>query len=135
MKTILFSLVFSFISLTSFAQQKEGQLSTHILDISTGQPAPNVEVQLEKYNAQNDTWHLVATKKTLTSGRINDFLSQQQDNLGIYKLRFKTKAYFKSNDINSFYPYIEVVFEIENQKHYHVPITLSAYGYSTYRGS
>ncbi|MGO1752665.1 MAG: hydroxyisourate hydrolase, partial [Psychroflexus sp.] len=36
---------------------------------------------------------------------------------------------------NSFYPYIEVVFEIENQKHYHVPITLSAYGYSTYRGS
>lgn len=66
MKAFLYSFAFMLVSLASFAQQKEGQLSTHILDISSGQPAPNVEVQLEKYNAENDTWHLISTKKDLS---------------------------------------------------------------------
>lgn len=55
---------------------------------------------------------------------------------GVYKLFFDTASYFKNHGQKTFYPYIEVVFEIENpEEHYHVPILLSPYGYSTYRGS
>lgn len=55
---------------------------------------------------------------------------------GIYKLKFHTKDYFDKNNVKSFYPYIEVGFKTsKDQKHYHVPLTLSPYGYSTYRGS
>ena len=81
------------------------------------------------------TWSAVAEKVTDSNGRISDFLSAESANEGIYKLTFLTAAYFKKQKIESFYPFIEVVFEIKGSKHYHVPITLSAYGYSTYRGN
>ncbi|UZJ65512.1 hydroxyisourate hydrolase [Sphingobacterium sp. KU25419] len=54
---------------------------------------------------------------------------------GVYKLTFLVADYFKSKQVTSFYPFIEVVFEIKDNKHYHVPITLSPFGYSTYRGN
>ena len=115
----------------------KNQLSTHILDISTGQPAPGVTVQLHKYNAVQKTWTAVAEKKTDAAGRIPDFLPSTSavGTPGTYKLTFVTQPYFESKKQQSFYPFIEVVFEIKDGAHYHVPITLSAYGYSTYRGS
>ena len=58
-----------------------------------------------------------------------------KDNSGIYKLTFHTSPYFKSLGQKSFYPFIEVVFELVDNEHYHVPITLSPFGYSTYRGN
>lgn len=82
-------------------------------------------------------WTVIDEKITDTNGRVKDFLLQndKSDNKGIYKLTFHTEPYFKSQDKSSFYPFIEVVFEIKDDSHYHVPITLSPYGYSTYRGN
>ena len=116
------------------ADQGTYQLSSHILDISTGKPAPNVDVRLMKQ--VNGVWKLLDTKKTGADGRIGEFLPNQSNvkNDGTYKLIFETSPYFSSQGEKSFYPYVEVNFNIEGNKHYHVPITLSAYGYSTYRG-
>ncbi|WP_201538813.1 hydroxyisourate hydrolase [Psychrobacter frigidicola] len=117
------------------ADQSAYQLSSHILDISTGKPAANVDVRLMKQ--VNGNWKLLDTQKTGTDGRIGEFLPNQGniDNAGTYKLIFETSPYFSTQGVETFYPYVEVNFKVEGDKHYHVPITLSAYGYSTYRGS
>jgi 5-hydroxyisourate hydrolase len=118
------------------ADQDDYQLSSHILDISTGKPAPNIDVRLMQRQADG-SWVLLDTKKTNENGRIGNFLPNQGniDNDGTYKLIFETTPYFYNQSLKSFYPYVEVNFNIEGDNHYHVPITLSAYGYSTYRGS
>lgn len=118
-----------------FAQKSNYQLSSHILDVSKGVPVSGVSIKLEKYNEQNKTWHLVDEKITDKNGRITDFLNSDKSNIGIYKLTYFTNDYFKKNNIESFYPFIDVVFQIKDQNHYHVPITLSAFGYATYRGN
>lgn len=118
------------------AQEKKYQLSSHILDVSQGLPAPNVLIKLEK-QLEKDTWQFIAENKTDQNGRIQDFLPYEANdvNAGIYRLTYYTKTYFESLNQSSFYPFIEVVFEIKDTQHYHVPITLSPYGYSTYRGN
>ena len=118
------------------AEQDDYQLSSHILDISTGKPAPNVDVRLMQRQGDGG-WKLLDTKKTNENGRISNFLPNQGnvDNDGTYKLIFETTPYFYNQSLKSFYPYVEVNFNIEGDNHYHVPITLSPYGYSTYRGS
>lgn len=119
-----------------FAQEAKYQLSSHILDITKGEPSPNVKICLSKQDKQG-TWHIIDVKYTDKSGRINDFLKEEKgvDHQGVYKLTYFTEPYFKKLNQSSFYPFIEVVFEIKDQKHYHVPITLSPFGYSTYRGN
>ena len=127
----------AFASTPSYALDKEAyQLSSHILDISTGKPAPNVDVQLMKQQS-NGSWELLDTKATSSEGRVNEFLPNdgKTKHDGTYKLIFKTAPYFRKQGIDPFFPYVEVNFNIEGNKHYHVPITLSPYGYSTYRGS
>ncbi|SET69659.1 5-hydroxyisourate hydrolase [Hymenobacter actinosclerus] len=142
MKTLLITLL-SLLPLLGLAQQKPQtppayQLSTHILDINQGLPAAGVTVRLEKYDPAKKTWMAVAEKTTDAAGRIGDFLptaGKDGTQQGIFKLTFLTKPYFAAKKQESFYPYIEVVFELTDGAHYHVPITLSAFGYSTYRGS
>ena len=137
MKNFIFALVFAMISTTAFGQKTEKtyQLSSHILDVSKGMPAPGVAIKLEKYNEANKTWTFVEEKVTDKNGRVPDFLSNDKSNLGIYKLTYMTSDYFKKMKEESFYPWVEVVFQLKDSEHYHVPITLSAYGYSTYRGN
>lgn len=130
-------LLITFITLVQFgfAQESKYQLSSHILDITTGKPATAVKITLSKKD-QNDNWKTIDEKNTDANGRIKDFLKQDgTNNTGVYKLTFHTNPYFKSLGQNSFYPYIEVVFELVDNEHYHVPITLSPFGYSTYRGN
>lgn len=122
-------------STVTFAQKNSYQLSSHILDVAKGEPAAGVTIRLEKYNDQTKTWAFTDEKITDKNGRISDFLNTEKSNLGIYKLTYYTSDYFKRTNTESFYPFIEVVFEIKDTNHYHVPITLSAYGYSTYRGN
>jgi 5-hydroxyisourate hydrolase len=119
----------------AYGQAPSYQLSSHILDVSSGMPASGVTVQLEKLNEKTKVWVFVDKKVTDGQGRIKEFLSGRQQNRGIYKLTFFVKEYFSSKKTESFYPFIDVVFQIQDEKHYHVPITLSAYGYSTYRGN
>ena len=135
-KSILLSLIVIFTSCMSYAQQPKYQLSSHILDISKGLPATDVKISLHK-QIQNSQWQLVSEKITDENGRVPNFLPQENgaDNIGVYKLTFYVEPYFQSQALDTFYPFIEVVFEIKDDKHYHVPITLSAYGYGTYRGN
>ncbi|HEF9589495.1 TPA: hydroxyisourate hydrolase [Campylobacter coli] len=126
------------ISIPIFLNATEYQLSTHILDINSGQPASNVKVEL--YNLdQNQQWVKISEKFTKKNGRIADFLPYEKTenrSFGVYKLKFYTRDYYISHKVDSFYPFVEVSFELlKDQKHYHIPITLSPFGYSTYRGS
>ena len=130
--------IVSCVLLTSlvWSQQKKFQLSSHILDITNGLPAAGVKVTLSKQKNESQ-WIEIEQKITDTNGRISDFLEKEnnKNNNGIYKLTFYTNPYFEQQGLKTFYPFIEVVFEIESEEHFHVPITLSPFGYSTYRGS
>jgi 5-hydroxyisourate hydrolase len=109
------------------------QLTTHILDTTLGKPAQDVKIVLYK---QMDDWKEVAKGITNKDGRITDLLGK--DVLlphGTYKLRFETTPYFDKQSVQSFYPFIEIVFNISTDEHYHVPLLLNPFGYSTYRGS
>jgi len=132
MRKMFFTAVFAVLSVIAFGQTHSHQLSSHILDVSRGTPASGVKIRLEKQVAGN--WTFVDEKTTDANGRITDFLPGNTSN-GIFKLTYLVNDYFKKNNTESFYPFIEVVFQIRDGQHYHVPITLSAYGYSTYRGN
>lgn len=114
------------------------QLTSHVLDINSGIPAANVKIELKKWQA-GGSWKLLDTKYTNDNGRIPDFLPKTDGNDnandGTYKLVFHTADYYGKLNVPTFYPYVEVAFNIKGGKHYHVPITLSPFGYSTYRGS
>jgi 5-hydroxyisourate hydrolase len=132
-KILLVVLVLLFSVIKGYCVEVKHQLSTHILDVSKGVGAPEVEVQLFKQVKENNTWVLIDKKKTDSNGRIKEFLVENGvSNKGVYKLVFLTNPYFKGN---SFYPEVDVVFEISDDSHYHVPITISNFGYSTYRGN
>lgn len=135
MKKIIFGLLLSLSVSLAYAQTPVYRLSSHILDVSTGLPAPDVTVKLEKLNNGSRTWETVDQKKTDKNGRIGDFLEERKNLQGIYRLTFLVEDYFRAKKTATFYPFIEVVFQISDDKHYHVPITLSPYGYSTYRGN
>lgn len=135
MKKVILSVLLGMLLNFAYGQAPTYQLSSHILDVSSGMPATGVTVQLEKLNEKTNVWTFVDKKVTDAQGRIKEFLDQKQKNQGIYKLTFFVKPYFTSKQMESFYPFIDVVFQIQDEKHYHVPITLSAYGYSTYRGN
>ena len=111
------------------------QLSTHILDVNLGRPAPGVVIALFRLTEDGTAWNKVGEGVTDANGRIGNFLPATQANDGIYKLRFETGNYFRKQNRKSIYPFIEVVFEITGDSHYHIPITLSANGYGTYRGN
>lgn len=121
------------LSANTFAAAKN-LLSVHVLDQQTGKPAPGVVVTLEQKQA--DSWKKLNQATTDKDGRISALWPDQPNKAGEYRVVFKTGEYFKSQDKNSFFPEIPVVFQISNtEEHYHVPLLLSQYGYSTYRGS
>src|SRR5690554_337977 len=134
-KCFIALVLFAFASL-GFAQEVKYQLSSHILDITQGKPASNVEIRLSIQDGNGD-WTFVDSKYTDANGRIQDFLKAEEfvDHKGVYKLTYFVEPYFAKLGQSTFYPFIEVVFEIKDDKHYHVPITLSPFGYSTYRGN
>ena len=131
------SLIASIISLLSFSAlaAPEGTLSVHILNQQTGLPSQGVQVELDKQ--QGSSWQHIASGKTDADGRIKT-LYPRADNMepGIYKVTFKTGEYFKINNMSTFFPVIPVIFNVtkQNQK-LHIPLLLSQYCYSTYRGS
>lgn len=135
MRNLAFILLFVLVTTVAYAQTPTYQLSSHILDVSTGMPAQGVPVKLEKLNDKTQLWKQVDEKITDENGRIKDFLDYKKAETGIYRLTFLVADYFKQQHTASFYPFVEVVFQIRDKEHYHVPITLSPYGYSTYRGN
>lgn len=111
------------------------QITSHILDTSQGKPAEGVLITLMQQ--QGDDWLMLGTGSTNEDGRVADFTGDT-DALpgGIYKLTFYLADYYAGLQQKTFYPYVDVVFEIEaDGQHYHVPLLLNPFGYSTYRGS
>lgn len=110
-------------------------ISTHILDTAAGTPAEGVPITLEARDG--DTWQRIGGGVTNHDGRVRDLLTER-DQLtgGVYRMTFDTKTYFDRCDLAGFYPIVRVVFEVHAEdEHYHVPLLLSPFGYSTYRGS
>lgn len=111
------------------------QISSHILDTSRGSPAVGVLITLMQQ--QQDDWVMLGSGSTNADGRVADF-TDMSDALpaGVYKLTFYLADYYKALNQASFYPHVDVTFEIAGDgQHYHVPLLLNPFGYSTYRGS
>jgi 5-hydroxyisourate hydrolase len=109
-------------------------LSTHILDTANGKPAVGVEILLEKQ--RGSTWRPLARAKTDSDGRCKTLLNEHEMEAAIYRLRFFTGPYFESQKLTGLYPYIDIAFEVRDPgTHYHIPLLLTANGYTTYRGS
>ncbi|ENW78723.1 hydroxyisourate hydrolase [Acinetobacter sp. ANC 3929] len=110
-------------------------LSVHVLNLENGLPAADVMVTLEAQ--QKDKWVEINQAKTDQNGRITALYPVQQElAAGIYKVTFKTGDWFKAQKQPSFFPEVPVIFTVDGTvPHYHIPLLLSRYGYSTYRGS
>jgi 5-hydroxyisourate hydrolase len=105
-------------------------ITTHVLDTAKGCPATGITVNLEFLN--NGMWHLIAKGATDADGRIMDWLNETIK-AGEYRITFITAPYH--NNIG-FFPSVSINFIIDNpEQHYHVPLLLSPFGFSTYRGS
>jgi 5-hydroxyisourate hydrolase len=110
-------------------------ITTHVLDTSRGLPAQGVGVTLEIQSAGG--WRELSRRATDADGRVSDLLSDATKvEKGFYRLAFETGAYFRAQGIASFHPRVSVEFEVrEPALHHHVPLLLSPFGYTTYRGS
>jgi len=111
-------------------------ISTHILDVALGAPAGRVAVGLAAQNT-DESWTELSHAWTDEDGRVKPFfLVSEPVQSGTYRLVFDTESYFAGLEVNSFFPQVTIVFKIDDAaSHYHVPLLISPYGYSTYRGS
>ena len=110
-------------------------ITTHVLDVSIGRPAANVGVILESQSTAGG-WTEAARGATDPDGRVRDWTAAKAVAAGTYRLTFDTRAYFAVRKIASLYPQVVIVFEVRDaDEHYHIPLLLSPFGYSTYRGS
>jgi 5-hydroxyisourate hydrolase len=110
------------------------QITTHVLDTSLGRPAVGVQVTLE---IQTDGgWREISRGATDADGRLRHLLEPGALAQGTYRLTFETHCYFQTRKVRALYPQIAIAFEVQDKtEHYHIPLLLSPYGYSTYRGS
>lgn len=110
------------------------QLTTHVLDTSVGRPAQNVTIKLQQQ--KNNTWQTIAQGITNADGRIADLLPPEKNlSPSNYKLVFATGIYFSVDNIKTFYPEVEIQFSIVDEQHYHVPLLINPFGFSTYKGT
>jgi 5-hydroxyisourate hydrolase len=111
------------------------QITTHVLDTSMGRPAAGVPVVLEIEKTAGG-WKELTCGSTDGDGRLRHLLAPDSLVEGTYRLTFDTGSYFESHKIAGFYPQVVVEFQVRDPRgHYHIPLLLSPYGYSTYRGS
>ena len=111
-------------------------ITTHVLDTCKGRPAAGVPVVLEFRSAGHD-WKVLGRGHTDADGRLKNLLpAGGRLEPGTYRLTFDAAAYFRAQNLESFYPEVSLVFAVRDAaQHYHVPLLLSPYGYTTYRGS
>jgi 5-hydroxyisourate hydrolase len=117
-------------------------ISTHILDTALGRPAADVPVSLSRW--LDSQWSVLseAGLKTDADGRARQLLPEGATlAVGLYRVRFETAAYYEAQQITGLYPFVEIAFEVRDageqaeMQHYHIPLLLTANGYTTYRGS
>ncbi len=113
---------------------KPGQLTTHVLDTSIGKPGCGITIRLQQVTANG--WETIAQGITNSDGRISDLLpSVRVLPVGTYKMIFETGPYYEHMQVQGFYPVVELQFSVSDDQHYHVPLLLNPFGFSTYRGS
>jgi 5-hydroxyisourate hydrolase len=118
-------------------------ITTHVLDTARGKPASGVPVRLERAEAVTAsaaggavTWQLVGSGATDGDGRLRTLTPPGAVAPGRYRICFDTAAYFAAHAVDGFFPVVEIQFVVsDGEAHYHVPLLLSPFGYSTYRGS
>ena len=109
-------------------------ITTHVLDTALGRPGKAIAIELERVDG--NVWHLVGGGVTDDDGRLRTLTPQGPVLTGTYRIRFQTGAYFEAQGTTGFFPVVEIHFTVaDGAQHYHVPLLLSPYGYSTYRGS
>jgi 5-hydroxyisourate hydrolase len=112
------------------------RITTHVLDTARGLPGAGMRVALDRQTSP-ESWTELASGVTDADGRLVDLLAESADlSAGTYRLRFATAAYFHSLGVRCFFPEVQVLFQIDNPHgHFHIPLLLSPYGYTTYRGN
>jgi 5-hydroxyisourate hydrolase/2-oxo-4-hydroxy-4-carboxy-5-ureidoimidazoline decarboxylase len=113
---------------------KVSQITTHVLDTAVGKPGKDISIRLQA--KRDNLWQTIAQGVTNADGRIPDFLPQEKNlKPGHYKMVFDTGGYYAQQNIQTFYPEVEIMFTTFDETHYHVPLLVNPFGYSTYRGS
>ena len=138
---ILFSLPLLLTALLNAAESvdnppvKRTPISTHVLNTASGKPAAGVAILLQYQAGKN--WEELGRGLTDLQGRAADLYQTKKPlQAGTYRLVYETGVYFKGQGTKTFFPQVEIIFEVEKtDEHYHVPLLLSPFGYSTYRGS
>lgn len=131
-KLFISALILGFSSLSYAAANP---LSVHILDLETGQPMKGVTVTLEQQ--RGNEWRKLKSDVTNEQGRIVDlFPAEESVSIGVYRVIFKTGEHYAKLKRETFFPEIPVHFYIKSSAdHYHIPLLLSPFGFSTYRGN
>ena len=136
MKTLKITLAaLSLSGLSTLALAAGNPLSVHVLNLENGLPSAGVSVTLEQH--VGDQWQSLSEGVTNQQGRIAElFPANQNMKPGEYRVVFKTGDYYKKANREAFFPEVPVIFEVKQaDQHYHIPLLLSPYGFSTYRGS
>ncbi|XP_029903897.1 5-hydroxyisourate hydrolase isoform X3 [Myripristis murdjan] len=111
-------------------------LTTHVLNTAMGVPGSNMALSLSRQDPSTAAWSLITTGTTNADGRCPGLLTREMFTVGVYRMRFETAQYWESLGETCFYPYVEIVFTINDpSQKFHVPLLLSRFSYSTYRGS
>ncbi len=110
-------------------------ISTHILDTAAGKPATGIAVELDR-NTEGE-WQTLNAAVTDADGRVKFLLPEGEPMLpGLYCARFATGVYYEREGLDGLYPFVEITFLVKpDERHYHIPLLLTANGYTTYRGS
>ncbi len=111
-------------------------ITTHVLDLAAGKPGRGIAIELER--AEHGVWHLIGGGVTDDDGRLRTLTPEGPVPEGTYRIRFQTGAYLAAQDHRRvpFFPVVEIQFVVDaGAQHYHVPLLLSPFGFSTYRGS
>jgi 5-hydroxyisourate hydrolase len=122
-------------SLCSLALADGNPLSVHVLNLENGLPSAGINVTLEQQ--VGDQWKMLSKGVTNQQGRIAElFPADRSMSAGEYRVVFKTGDYYKQANRETFFPEVPVIFQVKQaDQHYHIPLLLSPYGFSTYRGS
>ncbi|XP_028999690.1 5-hydroxyisourate hydrolase [Betta splendens] len=111
-------------------------LTTHVLNTAMGVPGSNMTLSLYRQDQSTNAWSLITTGITNNDGRCPGLITKELFTAGVYRMHFDTAQYWTGLGETSFYPYVEIVFSINDpEQKYHVPLLLSRFSYSTYRGS
>ena len=119
--------------------QAQGAFTSHVLDTALGIPARSLTVMLEVRTPAKDVpaqWTVLAEERTDKDGRVGDLLGGHALETRVYRITFETGAYFRAAGRPAFYPRVQIEVAVTAPgEHYHIPLLLSPFGYSTYRGS